>query len=77
MKRARESVDHADGQFIFYWIALNALYGQRGTENGPPRDREDLHTFLGRAASLDDTMLPERLAILKCDAELILESEFL
>jgi hypothetical protein len=80
IKRARESAQHLDGQFIFYWIALNALYGQRGSENGPPRDRNDLHTFLGRIASRgDDTAVSvmERLAILKSDAELVLGSEFL
>lgn len=80
MKRARESADHLDGQFIFYWIALNALYGQRGSESGPPRDRGDLHTFLGRIASSGgDTvvLVMEALATLKSESELVLGSEFL
>lgn len=75
-----ESAEHLDGQFIFYWIALNAVYGQRGSENEPPRDRQDLHTFLGRIASSGDNAansVTEALATLKSDAALVLESEFL
>ena len=53
LKRARDSSDHLDGQFIFCWIALNALYGQRENESGPPRDRQDLHIFLGRIAGCE------------------------
>jgi hypothetical protein len=70
MNRARESAEHLDGQFIFSWIALNALYGQRGSESGPPRDRSDPHGFLGRIASCGgDTAgsVKERLELLKSD----------
>ncbi len=80
IKRATESADHLDGQFIFYWIALNALYGQRGSESGPPRDRDDLHMFLGRIASAEDDTagsVTEALATVRSDAALLLESEFL
>ena len=80
LKRARDSSDHLDGQFIFYWIALNALYGQRGSEAGPPHDRDDLHAFLGRLAACGQSAavsLMETLAHLKPDAALLLESEFL
>ena len=80
MKRARESTEHLDGVFIFYWIALNALYGQRGSEDGPSRDRRDLYTFFRRIARSDrDTIasMTEALASLKSDSEMVLGSEFL
>ena len=78
LKRAQESSNHLDGRFVFSWIALNALYGQRGSEEGPPRDREDLHIFLGRIASHgQDVSLATTLKDLKSDATLLLESEFL
>jgi hypothetical protein len=74
IKRARDSSNHLDGQFIFYWVALNALYGHRGS----PHDREDLHSFLGRVAGCGGATaasLTEALASLKSDAALLLESE--
>jgi hypothetical protein len=80
MLRASDCGDHLDGQFIFGWIALNALYGQRRSEGEPSRDRNDLHVFLGHIVSCgrDVTVaLADALANLKADAELLLESEFL
>lgn len=80
IKRATESSHHLDGQLIFHWIALNALYGQRGSESGPPRDREDLHTLLGRIGACGGATavsLMQGLASLKSDAALLLDSEFL
>src|SRR5437016_1836883 len=78
--RACECPDHVDGQFIFRWIALNALYGQRRSEDGARRDRDDLHEFLGHIVSRGRELsiaLGDALANLKADAELLLESEFL
>src|SRR5712664_3473443 len=78
LKRAQESSHHVDGQFIYLWIALNALYGQRLSEAGPPRDRNDLHVFLGRIASYGHTAsLAAALSDLKSDATSLLEAEFL
>jgi len=77
LKRARDSSGHLDGQFIFHWIALNALYGQRGSEAGPPRDRDDLNVFLSRIAACGQATLRDALTSLNPDAALLLESEFL
>lgn len=80
LRRAQEASDHLDGQFIFHWIGLNALYGQRGSETGPPRDRDDLHTFLGRIAGCGGSAsvsLREALANVGPDVASLFESEFL
>lgn len=54
LNRAREPADHLDGQFIFQWIALNAWYGQRGSEKTHPR---------GLTGSADATMLTTLRAV--------------
>jgi hypothetical protein len=80
LARARECDYHLDGQFIFRWIALNALYGQRRSEDEAPHDRDDLHAFLGRVVSRDHesrSRFTDILRNLKQDVELLLESEFL
>lgn len=80
LKRAEDASEHLDGQFIFSWIALNALYGQRPTENATPNDRGDRNAFLRRIAGCEATRasaLTEALRSVKADAASLLESEFL
>lgn len=44
--RSPDARDDLEGQFISYWIALNALYARRRTERGDVRESKWLLNFL-------------------------------
>ncbi|GJQ26872.1 MAG: hypothetical protein HBSAPP02_19040 [Phycisphaerae bacterium] len=58
-----ESLDSGDvdGQFIFCWIGMNALYGRQSSAHRPWGDRESLGTFLSQVWRLDSHGLLHKL----------------
>lgn len=79
IERARAIEDWEDhhGQFIFYWIALNALYGRDKTSR---RSEEDDQTwFLNRVFDLDkeEKAIHRAFDELKPKADRLLKDQFL
>ena len=79
IERARAIEDWEDhhGQFIFYWIALNALYGR---DIASRRSEEDDQTwFLNRVLDLDkeERAIHNAFDELKSKADRLLKNQFL
>jgi hypothetical protein len=69
-----------DGRFIFYWIALSALYGQaQYLDDAPAADWQDLHNFIGRVCAIDaDGALLASLSRLQGnELERLMDNQFL
>lgn len=76
-KAIGEWEDH-HGQFIFYWIALNALYGRN--RDSRRFEQDDQTWFLNRISSLDnrgDRDIWKALDRLKSKADRLLKDQFL
>jgi hypothetical protein len=78
MERARRRAEDPDARLVFYWIALNSLYGQASALD-EPRDHEHLHRFSGQIASLQGApdAIIKALTLVKEEAGSLLESQFL
>jgi len=79
IERARAIEDWEDhhGQFIFYWIALNALYGR--DEASRRSEADDQTWFLNRVFDLDKEAraIPRAFDELKPKADRLLKDQFL
>lgn len=73
--QAIEDWEDHHGQFIFYWIALNALCGRDKTARR--HEEDDLKWFLGRVCDLDRGAIHSTVLAIKTKADRLLKDQFL
>jgi len=74
---AKRDPDDLDAQFIFYWIAFNALYGQPKYLDDRVKEWKDIEEFLRTAIRLGKSEIGEQLRDIKHQAQAIIEDPFL
>ena len=79
VQRAQAIEDWEDyhGQFIFYWIAFNALFGRDKIYR--KSDKDDLNWFIGRICDLDreEGTIRSQITPLKSKADRLIKDKFL